>query len=108
MDIQKSNRNTFDIYGTEWEIKYCDNIKEEANDGNKLEGLCDHSNHLISIATKKLNGEVKPQSEIELTKLHEIFHAILGTGQYIPSCEDEPLVEWLARSVYSLKKQGIL
>lgn len=108
MTGKEYKNKSFNIYGTKWYIKYCDCIKEEDNNGNQLDGLCDHSNHLISIATKKLNEEDKVPSEIELTELHEIFHAILGTGQYINSCEDEPLVEWLARSIYSLKQQKII
>lgn len=108
MDRPKSNQNTFHLYGTEWTIRYCDYIEKEKEDEDEKDGLCDHSEHLISVATKKLNGKDKVPSEIELTLLHEIVHAILGTGQYISSCEDEPLVEWIARSIYSLKKQGVL
>ena len=48
------------------------------------------------------------ENEILITLYHEIIHAILLTGQYINSSNDEPLVEWLARCILSLKNQKIL
>jgi len=49
-----------------------------------------------------------PDEEIQITKLHELIHCILGTGMYGEASSDEPMVEWLARSIYSLVKQGVI
>lgn len=43
-----------------------------------------------------------------MCKLHELIHAILGTGMYGEVSGDEPMVEWLARSIYSLRKQDVI
>lgn len=45
---------------------------------------------------------------MKLTFLHELMHVILSTGQYNNCNNDEPLVEWLARCIYSLKNQNII
>ena len=48
------------------------------------------------------------EKTIKLTLLHEIMHAICGTGQYNDYSNDEPFIEWLANCIYSLKEQGKL
>ena len=48
------------------------------------------------------------KEDIELTLYHEIVHSILGTGNYREYSNDEPLVEWIANCLISLKKQKIL
>lgn len=65
-------------------------------------GLTDYVNRRICIATKDSESKPFPKEEIELTKLHELMHAALGTGMYKNVSDDEPLVEWLARSIMPL------
>ena len=36
------------------------------------------------------------------------MHAIFDAGDYHSCNDDEPLVEWCARCIYHLKKQGII
>lgn len=43
------------------------------------------------------------KSEAKITLIHELIHAILDEGQYHGSSADEPMVEWLARCLKSLK-----
>ena len=62
----------------------------------------------IKIATKTTDGKSLSEKTIKLTLLHEIMHAICGTGQYNAYSEDEPFIEWLANCIYSLKQQGKL
>ena len=50
----------------------------------------------------------QPDSEIYITLVHEIIHAVLDTGQYLEESQKEPLVEWLARCIISLLNQNIL
>lgn len=97
----------FDIFGTEWSIKYIDKIDQESNDTFCL-GRTNYSDHTILISKKNLEGDNITNSEIKITLLHEIVHAILGTGQYNTASNDEPLVEWLARCIKSLLDQKII
>ena len=62
----------------------------------------------ILIDTKDFEGKTLPQITIEITILHEMIHAILSSGQYESANNDEPLVEWLANCIYSIKEQGKL
>lgn len=45
---------------------------------------------------------------MELSLLHELFHAVLAEGQYLSSTSDEPLVEWLARCTKHLIDQKVI
>lgn len=100
---------TFDLFGTPWRIIYCDEIEVQGEDKDAFQyGLTDYTNRVISVATKSKTGEDLPESEIQITKLHEVMHCILTTGMYCDYSNDEPFVEWLARSVYSLRKQEVI
>ena len=76
--------------------------------GDWIYGKVDTSSKEIQISIKLSNGKDVQENEILITLYHEIIHAILLTGQYINSSSDEPLVEWLARCILSLKNQKIL
>lgn len=96
---------TINIFGTKYKIQYVDKVYDTEN--NWIYGLTDPESKIIKIST--INDKDKPiqKEEIELTLHHEVFHAILMSGQYMGYNNDEPLVEWLARCIYSLKKQGL-
>lgn len=97
---------TFNIFGTKYRIKFMDNVLDE--EGNWIYGKVDASSKEIQVSIKFSNGKDVQENEILITLYHEIIHAILLTGQYMNSSEDEPLVEWLARCILSLKNQKIL
>ena len=102
---------TFDLFGSPWRVIYCDKIEIEGEENceDKFQfGITDYTNRVISVATKSKSGEDLPESEVQITKLHEIMHCLLTTGMYCSYSDDEPLVEWLARSIYSLRKQEII
>lgn len=98
---------TFNLYGSNWTVKYADEIAIDKEEGFQF-GITDHVNRVICVSTKDRDGNQMPDEEIELTKLHELIHCILGTGMYAQASGDEPMVEWLARSIYSLRKQEII
>ena len=75
---------------------------------NFIFGRAYSENNKILIATKDSKGNILPETTIKLTVLHEIMHAILIAGQYNSCSDDEPLVEWLANCIYSIKEQGKL
>ena len=97
---------SFNIFGTKYRIKFVDNVLDE--ESNWIYGKTDATSKEILISTKLSNGKDVQESEILITLYHEIIHAILLTGQYMSSSENEPLVEWLARCILSLKNQKIL
>lgn len=105
MNIEDFNNKQFDIFGTIFTIKLVDTLDKEDNllhyrltEGNTKE---------ISIS-KEVMKVKQPDSEIYVTLVHEIIHAVLDTGQYLEESQKEPLVEWLARCIISLLKQDIL
>lgn len=103
--MELKNRS-FNIFGSKYRIKFVDNVLDE--ESNWIYGKIDTSSKEILISTKLSNGKDVQENEILITLYHEIIHAILLTGQYTNSGSDEPLVEWLARCILSLKNQKIL
>lgn len=97
---------SFNIFGSKYRIKFVDNVLDEK--GDWIYGKVDTLSKEIQISIKLSNGKDVQENEILITLYHEIIHAILLTGQYINSSSDEPLVEWLARCILSLKNQKIL
>lgn len=100
-------KKEFEIFGSKWTVEYVDVIPAD-NPDTFIFGKTWYSNRLIQVAKKDQEGKKIPNEELKLTFLHELFHAVLGTGQYSVYSNDEPHVEWLARCVYSLIKQGVL
>lgn len=91
---------TIDIFGSKWKLKFVDKIDLE--DDSNPAGITDANKRLIVISTNQSDNEVM------ITLLHELIHAILDTGQYLNSSQNEPMVEFVARSLYSLTKQGLI
>jgi hypothetical protein len=97
---------SFNIFGSKYRIKFVDNVLNE--EGDWTYGKIDTYSKEIQVSIKLSNGKDMQENEILITLYHEIIHAILSAGQYINSCNDEPLVEWLAKCILSLKDQKIL
>lgn len=98
----------FTIFNTTWTVSFIDNFKNETKEGEFKFGDTNYELNKIRIATKTKEGRLLAEKTIKLTVLHEIMHAICGTGQYNAYSEDEPFIEWLANCIYSLKQQGKL
>ena len=105
MNIEDFNNKQFDIFGTIFTIKLVDTLDKEDNLFHY--GLTEGNTKEISIS-KEVMKVKQPDSEIYVTLVHEIIHAVLDTGQYLEESQKEPLVEWLARCIISLLKQDIL
>lgn len=105
MKIEDFNNKQFDIFGTTFTIKLVDTLDED----DKLlhYGLTEGNTKEIRI-NKEVMKAKQPDSELYVTLVHEIIHAVLDTGQYLEESQKEPLVEWLARCIISLLKQDIL
>lgn len=99
---------SFKIFNTNWTVSFIDTFKEEVDKDTFKLGDTNYETNVIRVATKTKDGIILPESTVQLTLLHEMMHAILGSGQYNYYSDDEPLVEWLANCIYSLKEQGKL
>lgn len=98
----------FNLFGSKWTIKFVKNVMSDNREPVWLFGKTDDSKRLILISTHDSDDTPLPASEIRITILHELSHAILGTGQYLNCNADEPLVEWLARCIFALMESGTL
>lgn len=99
----------FTLFKEPWTINFYDNVDQEgAEDGSYVDGWCWSEEHKIDIATKTKKGKPKSARDVELVKLHELVHCILGSGSYFQSNSDEPMVEWIAKCLLDLKEQKIL
>ena len=97
----------FKIFNSTWTVSFIDKIELPNSEGFFF-GYTNVSANKILIALKDYDGNSLSQTTIEITVLHEIIHAILSSGQYESATNDDPLVEWLANCIYSLKQQGKL
>lgn len=105
MNIEDFNNKQFDVFGTVFTIKLVDTLDKE--DDMLHYGLTEGNTKEIRISKEVMKAK-QPDSEIYLTLVHEIMHAILDTGQWLEESQKEALIEWLSRSIISLLKQGIL
>lgn len=105
MNIEDFNNKQFDIFGTVFTIKLVDTLDED--DNNLHYGLTEDNTKEIRISKEVMKAK-QPDSEIYVTLVHEIIHAVLNTGQYLEESQKDPLIEWLTRCIISLLKQDIL
>ena len=103
--ILKDSR--FNLFGTKYKMRFMDTVPSDDPDRFTW-GDTDGRTHVVRIATKDVKGKDIDDDEVEITKFHELMHVIFSEGQYSSCNSDEPLVEWCARCLHSLKKQGIL
>lgn len=97
----------FDLLGTKYTIQYIDKI-ETGDESIFRSGSTNPAAHRITLARLGFNGKPMDKGDAEITLLHELIHAILDEGQYQDSSKDEPMVEWLARCLHSLRNQKII
>ena len=105
MNIEDFNNKQFDIFGTTFTIKLVDTLDDE--DNMLHYGLTEGNTKEIRVSKEVMKAK-QPDSEIYLTLVHEVVHAVLDTGQWLEESQKEALVEWLTRCIISLLKQGIL
>ena len=98
MNIEKLHNKKIDLFGTKYTIKLVDKLEDGHS---RYDGMTHHDSLIIEIA--RYIGDAKVSNEEMIRSLlHEINHAIFASGQYLQTNDDEPLVEWLARCMYSL------
>lgn len=100
-------KKEFDLLGTKYTIQYVDKIEVEEENVFRS-GATNPAAHRITLAKLDYEGKPMNKNEAKITLIHELIHAILDEGQYHNSSADEPMVEWLARCLKSLKDQKII
>lgn len=105
MDIEKLHNKKIDILGTPFKIILVDEIKKDDGEGF-MYGSTSSSDYTIKIA-RYAWGDKLPKDQMEITFLHELTHAICGTGCYLSYNNDEQFVEWMARCLYKLIKSNL-
>lgn len=98
---------TIKIFNSTYKLLYVNEIESEDPD-RTIKGETDGDLKTIKIRLLNREGKPVPKKELEITLLHELFHAILDEGQYLNNSMDEPLVEWLARCTKHLIDQKII
>ena len=103
MDTKK-----FKIFGEPWKIEWVDCILNPENPGMWRFGETDNGSHKVRVSMECGDGTPIPLRTQEITKVHELLHVILDEGQYLEESQNEPLIEWLAKCIVSLKEQKVL
>lgn len=104
--MEYKNR-TFRFFDSLYKIKFVDLIPSD-NEENVIFGQCNIVDKTILIATKSPDGVPYRKEQIENTLRHELVHMICFEGQYHAEYQDEPFVEWMAKSIGILLKTQVL
>ena len=110
MNIEGFNNKKFYLFGSEWIINIVDSIELVVDeDGYKhhYAGMTYNATQKIEIA-RTIRGEKLSNEMMCETLIHELVHVICNTGAYFNYSNNEPFVEFMARSILSLLKQDIL
>lgn len=97
---------TLDLFGSEWKIEWIDGIIREG--GDCYWGMSYHSSNTIRVSTCNSEGKKLSKEQLQIILLHELTHAILGEGAYHDECDNEPMVEWMAKCWNKVLKSSIL
>ena len=101
---------TFKFFGETWSIKFVNQapITEGQVEGAFNNGVIMPTERTIWISTKWPNGKAIEEVTIKNTIRHELVHMIFLSGQYLSCYDDEPLVEWTAKSLGILLNQHVI
>lgn len=97
----------FDLFGTSWIIKFVKKTQSK-KDGHWIFGHSNIMKKTVKVSINDDKGKPLDDETIQITALHELVHSILTTGQFLEETRDEPMVEWIARSIRALYKQGVI
>jgi len=97
----------FDLFDTSWIIKFVKKTQSK-RDGHWIFGHSNIVKNTVKVSINDDKGKPLDDETIQITALHELVHSILATGQYLEETQDEPMVEWIARSIRALYKQGVI
>jgi len=78
MDVEKLDKKSVDIFGTTYTINIVDTL-DKADDECNYYGETEYSSKTIKIG-RNVHSIKQSDTEMGLTLLHELIHAILSTG----------------------------
>ena len=76
----KLKNKEFDLLGIPYKLIYVDSLETE--EGRFVFGSTNSATHEIHISKKDYKGNLISPSELQITLIHELIHAILDGGQY--------------------------
>lgn len=109
-NMEFKNRK-FRIFDSVWTIKFENryfDAKDFKGEEGTIFGLTDPDNRVIRISLLNRDGKTYPESQVKVTVLHELMHAIFMEGQYLNEFNDEHLVEWSAKCINQLLNQHMI
>lgn len=100
----------FRIMDSVYSIKFVDRVPlMENQDPESVNfGVCNVDKKEILIGLKDSDGNPYREEQVMNTLRHELMHIVMFEGQYNNCYNDEPLIEWLAKSLGVLLKQKVL
>lgn len=106
----KFKNKKFTFMDSVYTIKFVDRVllmKGQDKESTNF-GTFDPDSKEILIGLKDKNGRPFSERQIKNTLRHELMHMVLFEGQYLGCYSDEPLVEWLAKSIGILLMNKLL
>lgn len=97
----------FRFFDEVYSLEFVDSISNPDEDAHSF-GYTDLVSKRIVIALRDNGGKLHSESHIRNIIRHELMHVILLEGQYLVEGADEPLVEWLAKSLGILIKEKLI
>ena len=110
MNIEDFNNKRFYLFGSECIINIVDSIEPEIDEDSYKHyyaGMTYNATQKIEIA-RTVRGEKFSNEMMYETLIHELVHVICNTGAYFNYSNNEPFVEFMARSILSLLKQDLI
>lgn len=104
--MEEKLKYKIDILGDKYTVEFVDKVFN--SEDKWVFGLTCTDQLKISVSTCTEDGVPLTKEQIRITLLHEIAHAICFAGCYYGYGEDEPFVEFIAKSLNSLIKQKVL
>lgn len=102
---------TFNLFGETWKavpVKGWIRCKEEDGKEHTYIGMTYHHKQKIEYCICDDDGKPYSKDIIRTTLLHELMHAIFGSGQYWNANDNENLVEWCAKCLNEIFKKGVV
>lgn len=97
----------FRFFDEVYQLEFVDFIVPENEEGHTF-GYTDLVSKKVIIALKDRNGKPYSEAHIKSVLRHELFHMVLLEGQYLEEGVNEPLVEWLSKSLGILMKEKLI
>lgn len=104
--MEKGLKYKIDILGDKYTVEFVDKVFN--SEDKWVYGETNTVELKISISTHTEDDIPLTKEQIRITLLHEIAHAMCFAGCYFGYGEDEPFIEFVAKSLNSLIKQKVL